>query len=86
VIAAPLARNALVLLSLAALGCGGATAPCPTPTTEIDSARAESEQLEGEIAREAARQRALAARRAVAALAVEEIQAALDSLGGATGR
>lgn len=76
----------MTLLCLAAFGCGGATAPCPTPTTEIDSARAESERLESEIDREVARQHALDDRRAEAARAVEETQAALDSLAGATGR
>ncbi len=39
---------------ISAAGCGGATAPCPTPTTELDQLRDRSERLEQDLARRVA--------------------------------
>ena len=64
-------------------GCGGATAPCPTPTTELDSLRTVAESLEREVDRETAESRKLEARHDAAARRVEAAQAGLDSLAGA---
>jgi hypothetical protein len=89
---APARRGARIgasglLLSLCAswIGCGGATAPCPTPTTELDRSREETERLEEQIARESARQRALKAQLAELTAQVAATEAALDSLAGPTG-
>jgi hypothetical protein len=69
------AKGALLALGLALNGCG-ATAPCPTPTAEIDRSRDEAERLERQISREAARQRQLKEQRAEAASQVAATQAA----------
>ena len=63
-------------------GCGGATAPCPTPTSEIDRLRTESERLQADLDRAAARERELRSARDAASLKLGSAQAALDSLLG----
>jgi len=63
-------------------GCGGATAPCPTPTTELDSLRTVSERLENQVDRETAEGRTLEARRDQASRRAAVAEAALDSLAG----
>lgn len=78
--------SSLVLLALSLAGCGGATAPCPTPTTELDSLRTEADHLEAEVDRETAQERALQARRNEAARRAGSAQAALDSLAGGGSR
>lgn len=70
-------------LSAALAGCGGATAPCPTPTTELDSLRTVAEGLESQVDRETAEGRTLEARRGREVKRVAAAQAALDSLAGA---
>ena len=70
----------LIFLLPAASGCGGATAPCPTPTTELDRLRDQAERLDTELERATAQERALRAQREVAGRRIEAAQAALDSL------
>lgn len=70
-------------LSVALPGCGGATAPCPTPTTELDSLRTVAEGLESQVDRETAEGRTLEARRDREVKRAAAAQAALDSLAGA---
>ena len=71
-----------VALTLGLAGCGGATAPCPTPTTELDSLRTVSERLENQVDRETAEGRTLEARRDQASRRAAVAGAALDSLAG----
>ena len=61
-------------------GCGGATAPCPTPTSEIDKLRAESERLQEDLDRVATQERGLRSVRDAAGLKLGAAQAALDSV------
>lgn len=63
-------------------GCGGATTPCPTPTTQLDSLRTVSEGLENQVDRETAEGRTLEARRDQAAHRTAVAEAALDSVAG----
>ena len=79
-------RLAIFAVLISAAGCGGATAPCPTPTTELDRLRGETERLERDLARTTREDRALAARRDEAARRIAAAQAALDSLAGTEGR
>ncbi len=65
-------------------GCGHATVPCPTPTTELDRLRGETERLRQETERVQAEEEAWNARKDAAAQRVEDTQARLDSL--TTGR
>lgn len=81
-------RLYLALLSAAAVsltGCGGATAPCPTPTAELDQLRTQTEELGKEVDQATAAERHAADARDGAARRVQSAQAALDSL-HATGR
>ena len=80
------ARWALLALLLSAAGCGGATAPCPTPTTELDRLRDESERLEQDLAKATREERALSAQREEAGRRVASAQAALDSIAAAKRR
>lgn len=80
------ARRATIALLISAAGCGGATAPCPTPTTELDRLRGENERLEHDLARATRDDRTIAAQREEAARRVAAAQAALDSIAGAKGR
>jgi hypothetical protein len=61
-------------------GCGQATVPCPTPTSQLDRLRAETERLRQENDRAQTEEGAWDARREAAALRVSDIQARLDSL------
>lgn len=70
-----------MVLAAALAGCG-ATAPCPTPTTELDSLRTVAEGLESQVDRETAEGRTLEARRDREAVRATTAQAALDSLQG----
>jgi hypothetical protein len=71
-----------VALAVGLAGCGGATVPCPTPTTQLDSLRTVSEGLENQVDRETAEGRTLEARRDQAAHRAAVAEAALDSLSG----
>lgn len=66
--------------ALGASGCGQATVPCPTPTTQLDRLRAEAERAREDADRAQAEQGAWDARREAAAQRVTDIQARLDSL------
>jgi hypothetical protein len=79
-----LAVLASIALSLAPAlsGCGGATIPCPTPTTELDSLRTAAEGLESQVDRETSEERTLEARRDREVERAAAAQAALDSLAG----
>jgi ABC-type phosphate transport system auxiliary subunit len=72
-----------LLVGAAALGpsgCGQATVPCPTPTSQLDRLRSETERLRQDADRAQAEQGAWDARRQAAAQRVSGIQARLDSL------
>ncbi|HZV91179.1 MAG TPA: hypothetical protein VFF34_04115 [Candidatus Nitrosocosmicus sp.] len=69
-------------LAFALAGCGGATVPCPTPTTELDSLRTAAEGLESQVDRETSEGRTLEARRDREVERAAAAQAALDSLAG----
>lgn len=74
---------ALFLLTtapLAVTGCGHATVPCPTPTSELDRLRDETDRARAEMDRALAEEAALEARRDDAAQRVGAAKAALDSL------
>lgn len=61
-------------------GCGGATVPCPTLTSDLDRLRAESQAAERELDRATEADRELRARRDAAARRIVAAHAALDSL------
>jgi len=82
----PDACRALLVLLISAAGCGGATAPCPTPTTELDRLRDQSERLEQDLARATREERALSAQREEAGRRIAAAQAALDSIARVQGR
>jgi hypothetical protein len=62
------------------IGCGHATVPCPTPTTQLDRLRDETERLRQDTERAKAEEGAWDARREAAAQRVSEMEARLDSL------
>lgn len=66
--------------ALGAPGCGQATVPCPTPTTQLDRLRDETERLREDADRAHTEEGAWDARREAAAQRVSDIQARLDSL------
>ena len=66
--------------ALGAPGCGGATVRCPTPTTQLDRLRDESERLREDADRAHTEEGAWDARKEAAAQRVSDIQARLDSL------
>jgi len=74
------ACRAILVLLISAAGCGGATAPCPTPTTELDRLRNESERLEQDLERATREERGLSAQREEAGRRIAAAQAALDSI------
>ena len=78
--------SALLAFALSTAGCGGATAPCPTPTTELDRLRGDSERLEQELTGATREERTRSADREMAARRIAAAQAALDSIARAEGR
>jgi len=84
---APLAAIVILLIT-AIYGCGAANLPCPTPLSDLDRHREESEVAEGlameaeEEAREAAAARAAAARRLAAAREASDSLRAATASGG----
>ncbi|HEY6221924.1 MAG TPA: hypothetical protein VIX13_05245 [Candidatus Eisenbacteria bacterium] len=80
------ACRAFLVLLISAAGCGGATAPCPTPTTELDRLRGESERLEQDLERATREERAVSAQREEAGRRIAAAQAALDSIARTKGR
>lgn len=76
----------LVTIPLGLTGCGHATVPCPTPTTELDRLRAETERLRENAERAQAEEEAWDARKEAAAQRVRDIQARSDSLAGTRSR
>lgn len=79
--------GSLLLLCLVSVpGCGGATAPCPTPTTELDRLRSESERLEREMDEASLVQDAADEEREEALRRLAEAEAALDSIADARAR
>ncbi|HEU5312054.1 MAG TPA: hypothetical protein VFV24_11425 [Candidatus Eisenbacteria bacterium] len=79
-------RALLLLFLFATPGCGGATAPCPTPTTELDRLRTESERLEREMDEASSADDAANEEREEAMRRVAEAEAALDSIADARAR
>lgn len=67
-------------MALGAPGCGQATVPCPTPTTQLDRLRAETERRREDADRAHTEEGAWDARKEAAAQRVSDIQARLDSL------
>jgi hypothetical protein len=73
---------ALLLLTLAGpVGCGHATAPCPTPPATLDAHRAQSEALQQDLGQVAAEMEDLESRREEAARRIQAASALEDSLG-----
>jgi hypothetical protein len=77
--------GALLCIILTALGCG-ATAPCPTPTTELDQLRTTSERLESELEEATRSEEVSREEREEQLRRLTEAQAALDSIADARGR
>ncbi len=67
-------------------GCGHATVPCPTPTSQIDRLRGEAERLREDTEKAQAEEEAWDARKEAAAQRVLAAQARLDSLAAARRR
>ena len=61
-------------------GCGGATAPCPIPTTDLDRHREESAEAQRAASKAAAEARTAEAQRAEQERRVAASRAAYDSL------
>jgi hypothetical protein len=61
-------------------GCGHATVPCPTPTTQLDRLRDETERLRADAERARTEEGAWDARREAAAQRASDMEARLDSL------
>ena len=70
----------LATTPIAVAGCGHATIPCPTPTSELDRLRDETDAARSETDRAEVEEAALEARRDAAAARAAAAQAALDSL------
>jgi hypothetical protein len=66
-------------------GCGGAHAPCPTPTSEVDRHREESLAVERNVKAAFSEDRSLRAKRDEAASRIAAAEAALDSIKTAGG-
>lgn len=79
--ALPSAVLAASLALVAALsGCGGATAPCPTPPALLDEHRSQSEALQEDLARAGEEAALLEERREEALRRIQEATAREDSL------
>ena len=70
----------LSVLSIVIYGCGGATAPCPTPVTDLDRHREESAQAQRAASKAASEARAAAVKRAELERRVAASRAEYDSL------
>jgi len=75
----------LLLGSAVFAGCGGAHAPCPTPTTDLDRHRDESFEAQREVGAVLAEERPIRVERDSAAARLRAARAALDSLHPAAG-
>lgn len=71
---------AVALPLLAAAGCGGATAPCPTPPAALEAHRVQVEALQGDLGRVSDEIATLESRREEAARRIQEAKAVEDSL------
>jgi hypothetical protein len=81
-----LAVSFAILISGAGLsGCGGAHAPCPTRTSDLDRHREESIAAERDVRAALTDEHVIRAKRDAAAERIEAAQAALDSLKTAAG-
>jgi len=67
-------------------GCGHATVPCPTPTSQLDRLRGETGRLREDTERAQSEEEAWVARKEAAAQRVLAAQARLDSLAAARRR
>ena len=76
---------ATLLLVAALSGCGGAHAPCPTRTSDLDRHREESFAAEEDLRGALADERAIRAEREASAARIEAASVALDSLKTAAG-
>ena len=79
-------RLSLLLLIFTLQGCGGATAPCPTPTTELDQLRERSARLESEMEEATRAESGSEEEREEALRRLAGAQAALDSIADARNR
>ena len=79
-------RLSLLLLVFTLQGCGGATAPCPTPTTELDQLRDRSARLESEMEAATRAEASSEGEREEAMRRLTGAQAALDSIADARNR
>jgi hypothetical protein len=70
----------LIAIPFGLTGCGHATVPCPTPTSDLDRLRAQSEELRDNVDKSKTEEDAWEARRDAAAQRVREIEARRDSL------
>ena len=81
----PVRLLAGLLLALAGPGCGGAHAPCPTPTANLDGLRDDTERLDERVGQARAAERAEKQRRDSEGRRTVAAQAVLDSIAAATG-
>ena len=82
----PIVVSLLLAIPLGLAGCGHATVPCPTPTTELDRLRAETEEKRQDTEKAQTEEEAWGARREAAEQRVRDIQARNDSLADARRR
>ena len=82
----PTVVSLLLAIPLGLAGCGHATVPCPTPTTELDRSRAETERMRQDTEKAQSEEEAWGARKDAAEQRVRDIQARNDSLADARGR
>jgi len=80
------ARAAALAALVAASGCGGATAPCPTPPARLDEHRSQAEALQRDLDRVSEEADRLEARREEALERIQEATAREDSLARAAER
>jgi len=80
---APTVMSLLVTTLLGVAGCGHATVPCPTPTTELDRLRAETDRTREEKEKAQEEEGAWEARKEAAAQRVRDIEARIDSVAAA---
>ena len=78
--ALPAVAAALLLLALTSAGCGGATAPCPTPPATLDQHRVQSEAAQRDLGGVSAEVEALENQREEALQRIQAASAIEDSL------